>query len=425
MISARFRFPSSKALSILPLYLIGGGGLMNTLPSHAEGFQEDAKASLNLRNFYFNRNYVDSQHPQNQSEAWTQSFILDARSGFTRGTVGFGIDVLGSYSQKLDAGRGAGGTQLLPIHDNAEPAENFGRLGVAAKARIMNTEIKVGEWMPVLPILRADDGRSLPQTLRGGQLTSTDIDGIKLYGGQFRGNRERNDASIEDLSMSGRAGLSSDRFNFAGSEYTFNNKNTLVGAWAAQLQDIYAQQYLQLVHTQPLGDWVVRANLGYFHGSDDGKAIAGSMENRTYSAALSAKYGGHTLYLGLQKLTGETGWMRISGTSGGSLATDTFNSSYDNAQERSWQVRYDYDFAALGVPGLTLMNRYTSGTNVHIGTITDGRERGRETELGYTVQSGTLKNLNIRWRNLMMRRDYNTNQFDDNRLIISYPLSIL
>jgi hypothetical protein len=34
--------------------------------------------------------------------------------------------------------------------------------------------LKVGEWMPVLPILRSDDGRSLPQTFRGGQITSTE-----------------------------------------------------------------------------------------------------------------------------------------------------------------------------------------------------------------------------------------------------------
>jgi hypothetical protein len=43
------------------------------------------------------------------------------QSGFTQGTVGFGLDVLGLYSQKLDGGKGTGGTQLLPIHDGARP----------------------------------------------------------------------------------------------------------------------------------------------------------------------------------------------------------------------------------------------------------------------------------------------------------------
>ena len=71
------------------------------------------------------------------------------------------------YSVKLDGGGGTYGTQLLPTHDGNQPADEFGRTGVAFKAKVSNTELKVGEWMPVLPILRADDGRSLPQTLRG------------------------------------------------------------------------------------------------------------------------------------------------------------------------------------------------------------------------------------------------------------------
>lgn len=33
-----------------------------------------------------------------QASGWTQSFTLDARSGYTQGTVGFGLDVLGLYS---------------------------------------------------------------------------------------------------------------------------------------------------------------------------------------------------------------------------------------------------------------------------------------------------------------------------------------
>ncbi|RMQ47902.1 OprD family outer membrane porin [Pseudomonas savastanoi pv. phaseolicola] len=40
-------------------------------------------------------------------------------------------------------------------------------------------------------------------------------------------------------------------------------------------------------------------------------------------------------------------------------------------------------------------------------------------------QSGAFKSLSLKWRNSTMRRDYNTNQFDENRLIVSYPLSLL
>ncbi|WP_028621892.1 OprD family porin [Pseudomonas sp. Ant30-3] len=409
------------------LSLIGLGGLAFALPmtGNAAGFVDDAKATLNLRNAYFNRNFTNPAYPQGKAEEWTQSFILDARSGFTQGTVGFGVDVLGLYSQKLDGGKGTGGTQLLPIHGDGRPADNFGRLGVALKGKVSKTELKVGEWMPVLPILRSDDGRSLPQTFRGGQITSSEINGLTLYGGQFRGNSPRNDASMEDMSMNGRGAFTSDRFNFGGGEYAFNDKRTLVGVWYSELSDIYQQQYFNVSHSQPVGSWTLGANLGFFNGKEDGSALAGDLDNKTAFALLSAKYGGNTFYVGLQKLSGDSGWMRVNGTSGGTLANDSYNASYDNAKEKSWQLRHDYNFVAVGIPGLTLMNRYISGDNVHTGAITDGKEWGRESELAYTVQSGALKNLNVKWRNATIRRDFSTNEFDENRIFISYPLSLL
>jgi hypothetical protein len=415
--TAPYAFPG-----LIALVLAGA-----TLPVAAEeaGFFEGAKANLNLRNFYINRNFTNPTKAQGKAEEWTQSFILDAKSGFTQGTVGFGMDVLGLYSVKLDGGKGTGGTQLLPLDHDGRPADNFGRTNVAFKAKLSQTEIKVGEWMPVLPILRSDDGRSLPQTFRGGQITSKEIDGLTLYGGQFRANSPRDDSSMSDMSMTGKAGFTSDRFNFQGGEYAFNEKRTQIGLWNAELKDIYSQQYVNLIHSQPFGNWTLGANLGFFYGKDDGSARAGELDNKTWSGMFSAKYGGNTFYVGLQKLTGDSAWMRVNGTSGGTLANDSYNASYDNAQERSWQLRHDYNFAALGIPGLTLMNRYISGDNVHTATTSDGKEWGRESELGYTVQSGTLRDLNFRWRNSTMRRDFSNNEFDENRLIISYPISLL
>ena len=415
--TAQYFFPGLLAIAVAG----------TALPAHAEeaGFVDGAKVNLNLRNFYINRNFTNPTKAQGKAEEWTQSFILDAKSGFTQGTVGFGMDVLGLYSVKLDGGKGTGGTQLLPLDHDGRPADNYGRTNVAFKARLSQTEVKVGEWMPVLPILRSDDGRSLPQTFRGGQITSKEIAGLALYGGQFRANSPRDDSSMSDMFMNGKPAFTSDRFNFQGSEYVFNDKRTQIGLWNAELKDIYSQQFVNLIHSQPLGDWTLGANLGFFYGKDDGSARAGDLDNKTWSGLFSAKYGGNTFYVGLQKLTGDSAWMRVNGTSGGTLANDSYNASYDNAQERSWQIRHDYNFVVLGVPGLTLMNRYISGDNVHTGTITDGKEWGRESELAYTVQSGPLKNLNVKWRNATIRRDFSTNEFDENRIFISYPISLL
>ncbi|MEK0363192.1 MULTISPECIES: OprD family porin [unclassified Pseudomonas] len=394
----------------------------------AEGFVEGSKVTLNARNFYINRNFVDPAYNggQNKAEEWTQSFILNVQSGYTPGPIGFGVDALAMLSVKLDGGGGTYGTALLPTHgtgDDRHPADDFGRIAVAAKAKISETEIRVGEWQVVVPVLRADDGRSLPQTFEGGMITSKEISNLTLYGGQMRQNSTRDDASMEDMVF---GGASSDRFNFAGGEYAFTDQ-TKVGLWHARLEDIYQQSYVQLLHTQPISDNLAfTANLGYFTGKDEGSALAGDLDNKTYSGLFGLQTGAHTFYVGLQKVSGDQ-WMRVNGTSGASLANDSFNSAYDAADERSWQLRHDYNFAGVGVPGLTLMNRYISGDNITTASGDEGKEWGRESELAYTVQSGAFKNLNIKWRNSSMRRDnsFSNNEFDENRLIFNYPISIL
>jgi len=403
---------------------------MPVTAQETEGFIDGTSATLNLRNFYFNRNFVNPAFPQSKAEEWTQSFIFNVQSGYTEGTIGFGVDALGLLAVKLDGGGGTYGTGLLPRGTDGKPADSFGRLAVAGKARFSETELRLGEWPIVVPVLRSDDGRSLTQTFQGGMITSKEISNLTLYGGQMRKNSPRDDASMEDMiyrdSLNGIT-ATSDRFNFAGGEYAFGEKSK-VGLWHARLEDIYEQSYVQLLHFHPINDnLALSANLNYFTGKDEGSARAGELDNKTFSGMFGLHVGASTFYVGLQKIGGDNGWMRVNGTSGASLVNDSFNSAYENAKERSWQIRHDYNFASLGIPGLTLMNRYISGDNIHTNTIDDGKEWGRESELAYTVQSGALKNLNIKWRNSSMRRDssFSLNEFDENRLIFNYPISLL
>ncbi|WP_349573554.1 OprD family porin [Azotobacter salinestris] len=400
-------------------------GVTGFLPNAQAAFVDDAKGTLTLRNYYMQRNMVD-RATQAKREEWAQGFILDLKSGYTEGPVGFGIDVLGLWAIKLDGGKGTGGTELLPVGKDGKPADDFGRLAVAGKLRFSESELKVGEWSPVLPILNSNDGRLLPQTFRGGMLTVKEIKNLTLHAGQMRENSPRNDSSMEDMSMNGVSGATSDRYNFGGVEYSFNDNRTTVGAWFGQLEDIYKQRYFEIRHLQPLGkDWSLSSRVGLFDGEEDGQARAGDLDNRTLTGLFALKTGANTFTFAFQRLTGDDRWMRVNGTSGGMLPNDGFTTTFDNAREESWQLRHDYNFAALGVPGLTLMNRYISGKNVHTATVSDGEEWARESELAYVVQSGTLKSLSVKWRNASRRADWGSNNsYDENRLIVQYPLSL-
>ncbi|AZD29275.1 OprD family porin [Pseudomonas chlororaphis] len=394
------------------------------LPAWAEdgGFFEDAKTDLVLRNYYFNRDFRDPGAAKSKVEEWAQGFILKFNSGYTPGVVGFGLDGIAMFGVKLDSGRGTRGSELLPVHDDGRAADNYGRAGVAAKMRISATELKVGELLPDIPLLRYDDGRLLPQTFRGAMLDSREIAGLGLQAGQYRSVSLRNSSDMQDLSAWAAPGVTSDGFTYAGAEYRFNQQRTLVGAWHAQLEDIYRQSYFNLLHKQPVGDWVLGANLGYFIDKDDGQARIGEIQSRTAYALLSASTAGHTLYLGLQKVSGDSPWMSVYGSSGRTLGNDMFNGNFSNADERSWQVRYDYNFAAMGVPGLLAMVRYGHGENATTKVGSNGKEWERDTEVGYTFQSGSLKNLSVRVNNATNRRSFNSD-FDQTRVIVSYPLS--
>src|SRR5476649_965321 len=102
--------------SFLIVLGVVGGVMSSTVQAE---FLDDASGKLTLRNFYLDRNYVGDTE-QARASGCTQSFRLDTKSGFTDGTVGFGLDALGLLSVKLDGGRGMGVTQLLPVDARSE-----------------------------------------------------------------------------------------------------------------------------------------------------------------------------------------------------------------------------------------------------------------------------------------------------------------
>ncbi|MFI8143033.1 OprD family outer membrane porin, partial [Acinetobacter baumannii] len=66
----------------------------------AGNFIDNSSVELTTRNFYFDRDYQEqSAYPA--AKDWTQGFILKANSGYTEGTVGFGLDVLATAGFKL------------------------------------------------------------------------------------------------------------------------------------------------------------------------------------------------------------------------------------------------------------------------------------------------------------------------------------
>ncbi|MDD2059631.1 OprD family porin [Pseudomonas sp. GD03860] len=413
-----------RQAGLLPLLALS----FTTQAAEADFFK-DSTATLQARNYYFSRDFSDivGANQQSKAEEWGQGFIFNYKSGYTPGVVGIGVDAIGLLGLKLDSSPDRTGTGLLPVQDDGRAADEYSRLGATLKLRYSKTELKVGELQTNLPILQYNDSRLLPPTYQGVSITSAEISGLTLQAGHLSSTSLRNEAGDEKLiAMLGhlpQRQAESDAFNFVGGDYSFNASRSTLSLWYGRLEDIYQQGFVGLKHSEPVGDWVLGANLGYFTASEQGESRIGDIDNQAFYSLLSARRGGHTFSVGYQGIYGENAFPRVfPNISPLGNEVPTYEFSY--ADERSWQVRYDYDFVAMGIPGLTATVRYLKGDNVDTGLGFEGKEHERDLDLGYAVQSGVFKGLGVRLRNAVARSNYRSD-IDENRLILTYTWSLL
>src|SRR5690606_10046958 len=79
--------------------------------------------------------------------------------------------------------------------------DSYGDLGIAAKVRISKSTLKVGTLQPKIPVVLANDSRLLPQVFQGGQVTSSEIDGLTLDAGQLRRVNQRDSSDNERMTI--------------------------------------------------------------------------------------------------------------------------------------------------------------------------------------------------------------------------------
>lgn len=140
--------------------------------AEAKGFIEDSSLDLLLRNYYFNR---DGKSGSRDRVDWTQGFLTTYESGFTQGTVGFGVDAFGYLGLKLDGTSDKTGAGNLPVMNDGKPRDDYSRAGGALKVRISKTMLKWGEMQPTAPVFAAGGSRLFPQTATGFQLQSSEF----------------------------------------------------------------------------------------------------------------------------------------------------------------------------------------------------------------------------------------------------------
>src|SRR5450830_1699120 len=429
----------------------------------AAGFIEDSKATLGLRNFYINTDNRDGQpsstsNTRSKNAEWGQGFDLRFISGFTQGTVQFGVDAIGLYGLRLDSSRAdhgnytgtaSGGTVFPSNGDKA--VDDYASLGLTAKVKISQTVAKLGTLLPNNPVIKSNDGRLLPQTFQGGEIVSNEIKDLTLTAGQIESAKGRNSSNNENLSIAGAnkssnydTGKFSNKFYYAGADYKIT-KDLTASYYFGELKDFYSQNFLGLVHNWAIGPGVLKSDLRYYRSRDNGAnantsgyftsgyyddaakpVTSGKVDNDLYSYLALYSVSGHTFGGGYQYTKGDSDfpWLNQGDGSSNSTTTDMQIQKFARAGEKTWQARYAYDFAKVGVPGLTAGVIYLHGDDIKT-TTGDKSEWERDISLAYVVPQGPLKNLGVAWKNAMWRTDVATRDQDENRLIVSYSIPLL
>lgn len=435
-------------LTSLTLALISvSSSVMAATGDDEHGFLADTQLNVLARNFFLNNDYRTGHPDQSYRQEWAQGFIANLQSGFTQGQVGFGVDAHAFYGFKLDSGRGRAGTGLLPLDSEGRAADDYSDAGGALKLRVSKTTFKFGEMEVETPVLDTGDKRLQPEYATGFYVDSRDIDGLKLVAGHFTAFKSENASTSKGDFDGYGASTRGSSISLVGVETT--GDSPFGGSlYASQLTDTWRQYYGNAHYLGVLSDnssLLLDSNL--YRTLDQGDARAGAIDNTAYS--LSAKYalGAQAFTVAWQKIDGDTPFDFVGGDSI-YLANSIKYADFNGAHEQSWQARYDFDFVALGIPGLKFMTRYVrgsqiDGTHAPQGAVYQpfdadtgrfepiqgkgGRHWERDIDLKYVVQSGPAKDLSMNVSHVSHRGNDAAGGDDIDRLylVFQYPLNLL
>lgn len=397
-------------------------------------FVKDSKLSLDLRNYYFNQGTDEFNGTEEvKGGQWGQAFMLNYKSGFTEGAVGFGVDLFGAVGYRL-ADHGDYTKGMLFQHDGEEAHDRLNKAGATVKARVAGTTAYLGALRPNTPVFVANDARLLPQIVEGVLVTNQDIAGLTLSAGHVTKVSQRDSEWWQDMNVAAEEDGLGGEFSLVGVDYKIMDGLT-AQYYYGQLHNSYKQHFAGLKYSANVGAGKLGADLRFFKTSEDGDgtgrfkttAITPELDrkndNKVWSALVNYSIAGHTFGLGYQDLSGDTGFAQIGNTNYLISERMIGPGLMARPDETVMLVSYGFDFGTVGVKGLSASVIHQVG-DYDTATAKDRTEKETDLVIGYTIPEGQFKGLGARLMHGMYSGD-DSADINQTRFIVNYSIPLM
>lgn len=376
-------------------------------------FFADTQLEARFRTYYFRKDRLSPS----LDEAWAIGGSLYYRSGWLADM--FAVEVEGFTSQPLYAPQDRDGTLLL-----GRVQDGYSALGIAnASLRYRGIELTGYRQYLELPFLNRNDSRMTPNTYEA--LTLSRKEGaLRFSTGYVWKIKQRN--SKDFSSMSRAIGLPRDRgVAFFGLVWD-PTENLHVGAIAGVLPDVVASLYAELgfVRTRFFRDLETRVDTQLAYQEAIGDDLLGTGYDEAWNLAVrsSTSYEGILFRLGVS-ITGSRA--PILALWGGSPSyVDLMQQTFTRADEKALLVSVSYDFAHLGVEGLSAITNIVAAFDGEVGDET-GDAQEVDLTIDYRFREGAFRNLWLRVRGSWLHDDRLDRDSTEIRVILRYDFSFL
>ena len=390
-------------------------GAVFRLPDDLAPFWRDTSLNVKPRTYYFNRQRDEST----DSQAWAAGGALEYRSGRWQDRLGFGATLY--TTQKLYGPDDKPGSGLLkPVQ------QGFTILGEAyLDVRVTeDAHLRIYRQTMNLPYVNKNDSRMVPNTFEAYKLVNSENPNFNYILGHVEKIKSRAsddfvymseaagaDGTSKGLSMVGARLPLSDEVNFGAiSQYSWDVFNTVFAeanaAWIVK-DDLAVRVSGQFTDQRSVGDELVGSFDTYNVSLRAAASFGGAVFTFAYShtdegARIRNPYGGYPGYI--------------------SLMLRDFN----RAGEDAWLIGLSYDFADIGLRGLSGFVNYASGNTPDSGVAATPDEDELDFTLDYRPPKGLFERFWLRARAAFVdQHGAGANDVNDFRLILNYTLPLL